>query len=190
MENRLAWIDIAKGVGILLVVIGHCIPDAASPSGISVPVYKIMHQVIYSFHMPLFFFLAGYLTYKETYDWRGIGTFIKKRFNRLLVPYFIVGIIYLPFKLVLSKFANTPYDMTNLWKIIIGINPDGELWFLYSLFFISIIAVVLRFKTNSVVLLIFALILSFSAWPIINDFLLFFWLGIVARLSRPKSINF
>ena len=54
MKKRLEWLDIAKGIGILLVVIGHCFPDASSLEGISVPVYRVLSQIIYSFHMPLF----------------------------------------------------------------------------------------------------------------------------------------
>ena len=55
-RQRIAWIHIAKGIAIILVVIGHCIPDATSNTGISVSAYRWLHSVIYSFHMPLFFF--------------------------------------------------------------------------------------------------------------------------------------
>lgn len=53
-RQLIAWIDIAKGIAIILVVIGHCIPDAASSTGISVTEYRWLHNIIYSFHMPLF----------------------------------------------------------------------------------------------------------------------------------------
>ncbi|MDU6126762.1 MAG: acyltransferase family protein, partial [Veillonella sp.] len=49
-----------KGIAILLVVLGHSVPDQASASGIaSYPLY-LMRTIIYSFHMPVFFFVAGY----------------------------------------------------------------------------------------------------------------------------------
>ena len=64
-SKRLTYIDIAKGIGIVLVVLGHCIPDATSPTGISVPAYRWLHDVIYSFHMPLFFFLAGFMVSRQ-----------------------------------------------------------------------------------------------------------------------------
>ncbi|MBR5914621.1 MAG: acyltransferase family protein [Selenomonadaceae bacterium] len=48
-------LDIAKGIGIVLVIIGHCIPDASTPQEISEPHFSIIFNVIYSFHMPLFF---------------------------------------------------------------------------------------------------------------------------------------
>ena len=47
-SERIAWIDAAKGIGILLVVLGHTF---------NIPVW--LHNWIYSFHMPLFFLLAG-----------------------------------------------------------------------------------------------------------------------------------
>lgn len=67
---------------------------------------------------------------------------IKSRWKRLLVPYAFVGICYASFKLLISKFANKPYDIENIWKMIIGVNPDGELWFLYALFIITAITAV------------------------------------------------
>lgn len=47
--ERLDHIDACKGIGILLVILGHT----------NVP--SIVHTIIYSFHMPLFFIISGYL---------------------------------------------------------------------------------------------------------------------------------
>ncbi len=52
--KRLNYIDVAKGIGMLLVVIGHCSNTIAN-------------QYIYSFHMPLFFIITGIL-YRIHYD--------------------------------------------------------------------------------------------------------------------------
>ena len=54
LKKRLEWIDLAKGIGIILMVIGHMpsIPSA-------------VHNWIFSFHMPLFFFLSGYMFKKK-----------------------------------------------------------------------------------------------------------------------------
>lgn len=51
MNNRIEWIDMAKGYGVILVILGHF--------GL-----EKLGYWIYSFHMPLFFFLAGYV-FKE-----------------------------------------------------------------------------------------------------------------------------
>lgn len=48
MSTRIEWVDIAKGFGIILVVIGHMVKGNG-----------IVGQYIWAFHMPLFFFLSG-----------------------------------------------------------------------------------------------------------------------------------
>jgi fucose 4-O-acetylase-like acetyltransferase len=60
MQNRDHWVDYAKGLGILLVVYGH-VSRGVFNAGIKVDaeLFKLVDSVIYSFHMPLFFFLSG-----------------------------------------------------------------------------------------------------------------------------------
>ena len=50
-KKRIAYIDKAKGVAILLVILGHCCGSVEEP----------INRFILSFHMPLFFFLSGLL---------------------------------------------------------------------------------------------------------------------------------
>lgn len=52
--QRLVFLDIAKAICIILVVIGHYHPDN-SPEW-----YNVIWKFIYSFHMPLFMFASGY----------------------------------------------------------------------------------------------------------------------------------
>ena len=152
--------DIMKGIAILLVVLGHSVPDQASASGIaSYPLY-LMRAIIYSFHMPVFFFVAGYFMHIPLKE--GFQNFIKDKSIRLMVPYFTIGILYFPFKLALSKFANQQINAQDIWKIFIGINPDGELWFLYCLFFISILIAFFVKRVNFGLLLISFIVGIFS----------------------------
>ncbi len=147
MEKRNRALDIAKGIAIILVVIGHAIPDATTKQGISSGSLALLHSLIYSFHMPLFFLISGYFVNTlSTASSRGAQ--IWKKFQRLMVPYIFVGLAYAPCKLLLSRFANDPFHLSNLWKMVIGVNPDGELWFLYSLFVMSVFAVVLRARVG------------------------------------------
>jgi fucose 4-O-acetylase-like acetyltransferase len=87
--GNLAWIDTAKGIGIILVVAGHIF----APTQFS--------RYIFWFHMPLFFFLSGYL-FKKPAD---PGSFTSKRAWRLLVPY----LTYLAL-LSLPQFGNIVWD--------------------------------------------------------------------------------
>lgn len=189
-KKRLDYLDIAKGIGIILVVIGHCIPDAASPAGVSVPFYRVLHHVIYSFHMPLFFFIAGFLTYKQgqsVLTSKNKIARIKKRVQRLLVPYLFVGICYMPMKLLLSQFANKAYDVHEFWKIVIGVNPDGELWFLYALFVITVIAVIFGERISRLGLLIVAIITLWAPiLPIVTSNLFYFFLGIYIKQRHDQ----
>lgn len=192
--------DIMKGIAILLVVLGHSVPDQASASGIaSYPLY-LMRTIIYSFHMPVFFFVAGYFMHIPLKE--GFQKFIKDKSIRLMVPYFTIGLLYFPFKLALSKFASQQIDPQDIWKIFIGINPDGELWFLYCLFFISILIGLLVKRVNWGLLIISFIIGIFSEkiniffMPMISEILyfqFFYILGLYikkyALLDYMKSIG-
>lgn len=73
---RQNWIDWAKAIGIYLVVVGHCTFTNTNIEGF-----------IYTFHMPLFFLISGFLYKKEKLS---ITLYLKKLTNRLLVPYLLI----------------------------------------------------------------------------------------------------
>jgi len=99
MENRrLISIDIAKAICIILVVIGHYVPENS-------PIwYMTMRDVIYSFHMPLFMFVSGYV-YWATRKPVKYKDFVWKKFQRLIIPYFFVSVIVIFIKLQESFYA-------------------------------------------------------------------------------------
>lgn len=70
--KRIIFIDIAKAICIVLVVIGHYVPDN-SPAW-----YVAFHDIIYTFHMPLFMFTSGYV-YIATKKDISYGQFILKK---------------------------------------------------------------------------------------------------------------
>lgn len=70
MQKRIDWIDIAKGIGIISVILGH----------LRTPLY--ISEMIFSFHMPLFFVISGYF-YKE----RKLKNFIFLKYKSLILPY-------------------------------------------------------------------------------------------------------
>ena len=82
MENikRIEWIDIAKGIAILLVIFGHSVDNWA------------IRGLIYSFHMPLFFVLSC-VTYKFSNDKNSFITSTKKAFKHLVLPAYALAII-------------------------------------------------------------------------------------------------
>lgn len=68
--GRIEWLDSARGIAIILVVLGHCIGYIDDP----------LNKVILSFHMPAFFFLSG-ICMKREESWKA---FAKKRFQRMV----------------------------------------------------------------------------------------------------------
>ena len=78
VTQRFAYIDIAKGLGILMVVWGHIASHWTS-------------AFVYTFHMPLFFFISGMLFNRNKYPM--FGDFLKARAKRLLVPYLLYSVV-------------------------------------------------------------------------------------------------
>lgn len=119
MIHRLFYLDNLKAILIILVVLGHAIQFA-------VPEYlhNFAFRFIYSFHMPLFLAISGFLTYKKQPD----RNLIKKRAVQLLIP-FVVWAFIRP--LVDNGCFDLQHTLTAL------LYPDNGLWFLYNLFVYS-----------------------------------------------------
>ena len=127
MRTRLEYIDMMRGI-ILLVVIGHIIQFNNGP--LDNPIFEF----IYSFHMPLFFFISGYIAQKTVHIHQvtHLIPFILKKARALLIPMFV-------WQLFASKLF-----LTDEWITFDNINPlyvwnNPSLWFLKDLFLIFII---------------------------------------------------
>jgi len=108
-KYRIVWVDIAKGIGIILVVFGHMIDLHSFPG-----------MYIWSFHMPLFFFLSG-MFMQDTLSLY----LIQRRARQLLLPCIVFAIIsYAVMYFVLRR----PVDLLNSQSL------PGPLWFLTTLF--------------------------------------------------------
>lgn len=114
MTERVEFIDVAKGLGMIFVVIAHTLSSKTlNVSGF-----------FESFHMPLFFFISGYLFNESRYT---LHVFLKKRFKQLIVP--LIG-----FSVIIG--------LINSWvlgiKYLNFILPD-TLWFLWVLYLVEVI---------------------------------------------------
>lgn len=85
-SNRIAYIDAAKGIGILLMILGH-----TGMYGLPV----VMHKMIYSFHMPMYFIISGFLFNTKKYENVVFSKFIKREFIKYIIPYFVFAFINL-----------------------------------------------------------------------------------------------
>lgn len=95
LTNRIISLDIAKAICIILVVVGHYIPDN-SPQW-----YRLIHDMIYTFHMPLFMFASGYV-YIATKKDIGYGSFLIKKIKRLMIPYITTSIMVISIKMLMQ----------------------------------------------------------------------------------------
>lgn len=131
-KKRYGQIDICKGLGIILVVLGHALKQTGSKN----PAVLALIHLIYSFHMPLFFVLSGFVSYRllELKGGKERLAWTRQRARRLLVPYLVMSLLYIPLKLWMSRYAIVPYRVSDTWKILIGDGPNTVVWFLLILF--------------------------------------------------------
>ena len=183
--NYYEELNIMKGITAVLVVLGHAIMQ----TGVENRGFSILYSVLYSFHMPLFFFASGFLSTKvlSFFTWKERGKYAGNRFLRLMIPYVSMGILYLPARRLMGRFANEPYDFVDVWRMLIGENPDWALWFLYALFVISVIAVCVVRKRNLPWILGIAFVLALCSkiitWPtIILEEILFHFFFFIAGI--------
>lgn len=186
-KRRFNEIDICKGIGIILVVLGHALKQTGSLSlAVTVPL-----AVIYSFHMPLFFMLSGFLSVKLL-DLTGgpLGAqrrqYIGGRAVRLLIPYTVMSLIYLPLKLWMNSYAIKAYELKDAWRILIGDSPNTAMWFLYILFLCTLACTLIARRENLNMVFFAAMLFSSAAyalnWQIrFPRYFIFFVLGLLVR---------
>ncbi|MBU5477739.1 acyltransferase family protein, partial [Eubacterium sp. MSJ-13] len=146
-QSRLSWLDILKGTGIILVVIGHIYHNS------------IIYNWLYSFHMPLFFIAAGWV-YKE----KSVLVDIKRRIQTIVIPYFSFGFIILIYWQVIErKFRDS--DMSFIDSLIglfsgayDNLDFNVHLWFL-PCFFVTVVIfnIIVNISSRKVAYIISAL---------------------------------
>lgn len=112
-------IDSIRGFAILLVVIGHVIQKNYVDFD-----NNTIFKYIYSFHMPLFMFISGYVMY-------GKNIVLSRRFNGLVIPFLAWYIVTYIINLVFD--SGTSIDFIAYMQRLV-ISPDWGLWFLLVLF--------------------------------------------------------
>jgi fucose 4-O-acetylase-like acetyltransferase len=134
---RVLWADLAKGVGIVLVVFGHVLRGLNDGVTMSwTPITQFIDAWIYAFHMPLFFFLSGLFLFRSTSkSWRD---FACDKLRTLVYPYFVWSVVTLIIKTALGKMTHHPYDLFDVPLLLY--RPIDQFWFLYVLFLLLIVS--------------------------------------------------
>lgn len=154
-RNSIEWMLIAKGIGIVLVVIGHFYPDT-SPN-----YWSEIRSLIYSFHMPLFFLLSGYLYSHDKYSYSDL---IKNKIKRLIYPFITIASLFFTVKYVVGRVVNLdhPVDIDSTYALLT--DPVNSymplLWFVHALFLIFAVYPLARVLMNNLIMLILLLIIN------------------------------
>lgn len=130
MKTRLEWLDLAKGIGIILVVIGHAnrglqnagLPD---PRGL----LPVLDQALYAFHMPLFFVLSGIVFGLRPV--LRVRPDLPKRVWRLFYPMVFWTYAFLAMRVAAGSSSNTQSSVQDLF--VLPLPPVEHFWFLWAL---------------------------------------------------------
>lgn len=174
-NDKLKFISYLYAIGTILVVMGHSTPTNAS----YIP--KIVDNIkafIYCFHMPLFFFIAGFLfKYTTQKNKKPYLSFIKNKTIKFLTPYFVLSAIAIFPKILMSEFVNdtVSFDWYYVFQTIFNprLNVWGHFWFLPTLLIIFTLSYLINKccskKITNIVCLI--LTLALAVFPINTDWL-------------------
>lgn len=134
-NTRIKFLDVAKGVGIILALLGHTYEIPSS-----------IHLLIYAFHMPMFFVLSGYVFNTRKYEGYSVKRFLSLNLKRYIFYYWFFVICNIVIELIWKNSSNTNISEigSNLTKWIlsslycypfIDYMPNcSPIWFLICLF--------------------------------------------------------
>lgn len=199
IPQRISWIDVARGIGIILVIYAH---------ELSADSYRYL---LYAFHMPLFFFLSGIVFHVKKDE--SFLTLVKKSTKSILFPYFLFAILSYGLWFIDVRLNVTINELLRqFYGILYGNSNNGflvfnnVLWFLPCLFVVKIVfgvfTKITTRKTNiALFLFIFSVIGFISSFYFSNIKLplsaetaltavVFFGLGFLWSNQSEKFISF
>lgn len=169
MKQRIEYVDLSKGICILLIALTHTYGDSGGQFLEFLSIFKI----------PVFFMLSGF--FFRTYD--SFYTFIRKKTNQLLIPILFAFFFFSILWSIISfyKFDDSIsvrdfFFVSNTWKLNFGLSPST--WFLLCLLLMDLLYyLIFRFcKANYLVILIVSTIIGiFGFYLNIKDVSLPLW---------------
>jgi len=191
--KRVQYIDIARGIAILCIILGH--------QGIS-----DVNRVVFTFHVPIFYYITGYFLN----DKLGIKDFIKSKVRTLLVPYVLTCVLTIVLAALLAWYQDgnvlstiqewiyaSLYGAGDTYHEPFYIKKIGALWFLWAMFWGSIfVRISLKMKPMVRMICILGLF-GIGYWTARHMFwfplsiqagccaTLFIYIGYLARQTKP-----
>ena len=152
--NRLVYIDYLRCFGILLMVTGHVVMGNGGFD-------RSLEIWIYSFHMPLFFFISGYFCNPDN----DTAAHIIKRCKSLLVPFVVFAVA----DIVFCGIVRNDWEWGGLFYANIKIPLNKALWFMPALFFTDLIAfLILKYLPEKTAIPILFLIGIFGCFHVMT----------------------
>ncbi|MBQ8665278.1 MAG: acyltransferase family protein [Lachnospiraceae bacterium] len=157
-KKRLDYLDMTKGLGMILVLIGHLQGDSIFTFS---PYIQPLCVFIFSFHMPMFFIVSGILLAIKNDEVKPLKEVAKSRFRGIMIPYLWFSLFYLIVvvaALIKGEIAvQTLY--LNIWYVISGYGMN-VLWFLPALYLGELLFIFLRRRIRDHIPFITVVVLS------------------------------
>lgn len=135
MRNKIDWLSLLQGWSMLLVVMGHVTLTNVFQDS-RYPVVSAVERIIYSFHMPLFVFISGWLFYHTCLSRnKPYKEVMKAKFKRLGIPFLAFTIATMGLKLLFAPYMKRIVDVDEIINtfLFFSSNPLGEMWFIIVL---------------------------------------------------------
>ena len=191
--GRIAWLDYARGLAMILVVYGHCYRGLNAEGSTSQDrVLATIDYLIYTFHMPVFFIISGILAARSPF--RGGSSFWLSKAEPILWPYVVWMSVQIAALIVFSGVTNEGAVSLGIWTYLY--DPVSPFWFLYALF-VSCVFLAYAWRLGTPILLGVAVAVfaacRFTTGGIAADVswgLLYFTIGAIASdfARRPGTI--
>lgn len=135
MKERIGYYDVARGLGIIFVVIGHI--DTF---------YMPFRQYVISFHMALFLIVSGMLMLEAGEEKRSFGKTVGRKWCRIMIPYFLFSFLSIGIE-VIRIWSNDSFNIPHLRSLLITtltMQGISVMWFLPTLFLSELIFLAVR----------------------------------------------
>ncbi len=154
-KQRDLFLDLLKGIAIVLVIVGHVIQfsDTSQPDFFK----NYFFKAIYLFHMPLFIFISGYVSYKI--EQGGISNFIIKRWEHLILPMLAGSLLYTLIYASKNRFNNDLIEYLLFFKDYLA----NAFWYIYTLIYCNICSYLIHkiAKDNTLILISSVILFTF-----------------------------
>ena len=165
----------------------------------------MLHDVIYTFHMPLFMFASGYV-YIATKKEISYGQFLMKKIKRLMLPYFVTSAIIISIKILTQGSMSVDNPVTAMSYLRMFYLPEAGyfLWFIWALWWMFVIVPLFKTPRSRAIFFLLCLVIHYVPMNLPTEFciaqfksmLVYFMLGVFVfenrflnRFIKEFSIN-